>query len=46
MLRILTIYHLTTNKVSSKELTFLFDFIFFIAYNKGILKERKNEETE
>lgn len=41
MLRILKICHLTTNKVSSKELAFLFDFSFFIAYNKGILKEKK-----
>lgn len=41
MLRILKICHLTTNKGSSKELAFLFDFSFFIAYNKGILKEKK-----
>ena len=40
MLKILRIYHLNTNKVSSKELAFLFDIIFFIEYNKGILKEK------
>lgn len=40
MLRILKICHLTTNKVSSIELAFLFDITFFIEYNKGILKEK------
>ena len=40
MLKILRIYHLNTNKVSSEELAFLFDFSFFITYNKGILKEK------
>lgn len=47
MLRILKICHLTTNKVSSKELAFLFDFSFFIEYNIDIQKEKNmNNESK